>query len=64
MFACSDDAQARTTALQLARDIGFDIYDLGPLANARLMESFAQIWIWLDYRAGLGRDFAFRLVRR
>jgi predicted dinucleotide-binding enzyme len=34
MFACSDDVHARAAALQLAAEVGFDAYDLGPLANA------------------------------
>jgi predicted dinucleotide-binding enzyme len=64
MFVCADDAEAKAAAMTLSADAGFETYDLGPLANARLMESFAQLWIWLAYRGGLGREFAFRLVRR
>jgi predicted dinucleotide-binding enzyme len=64
MFACSDDDTALAVALRLASDAGFDAFDLGPLANAGLMESLARLWIWLAYRGGLGREFAFRLVRR
>jgi predicted dinucleotide-binding enzyme len=64
MFACSDHADAKTAAMQLAIDAGFEVFDLGPLANAELMESLAKLWIWLAYRGGLGREFAFRLVKR
>ena len=64
MFACSDHADAKATAMQLASDAGFEVFDLGPLANAGLMESFARLWIWLASRGGLGREFAFRLVKR
>lgn len=64
MFTCSDDAGAKTAAMQLARDAGFESFDLGPLSNACLMESFARLWIWLASRGGLGREFAFRLVKR
>jgi predicted dinucleotide-binding enzyme len=64
MFVCADDVGAKAVAMTLSADAGFETYDLGPLANARLMESFAQLWIWLAYRGGLGREFAFRLVRR
>ncbi|SRR5579871_1887271 len=64
MFACSDDASAKDIALRLAVDAGFEAFDLGPLANAALMESLARLWIWLAYRGGLGREFAFRLVKR
>ena len=64
MFACSDHAAAKATAMQLATDAGFEAFDLGPLANAALMESFARLWIWLASRGGLGREFAFRVVKR
>lgn len=64
MFACSDHAGAKAAAMQLAADAGFEAFDLGPLSNASLMESLARLWIWLAYRGGLGREFAFRLVRR
>jgi predicted dinucleotide-binding enzyme len=64
MFVCADDAEARQAGMTLLADTGFETYDIGPLANARLMESLAQLWIWLAYRGGLGREFAFRLVRR
>ena len=64
MFACSDHAGAKSTAIQLASDAGFEAFDLGPLANSALMESLARLWIWLAYRGGLGREFAFRLVKR
>jgi predicted dinucleotide-binding enzyme len=63
MFACSDHTGAKAAALQLATDAGFEAFDLGPLANAGLMESFARLWIGLAYRAGLGREFAFRIVK-
>jgi predicted dinucleotide-binding enzyme len=64
MFVCADDVEAKAASLTLSADAGFETYDLGPLGNARLLESFAQLWIWLAYRGGLGREFAFRLVRR
>lgn len=64
MFACADDADAKTAAMKLAVDADFEACDLGPLSNAGLMESFARMWIWLASRGGLGREFAFRLVRR
>jgi 8-hydroxy-5-deazaflavin:NADPH oxidoreductase len=64
MFACSDDVGAKAAALQLAADAGFDPFDLGPLSNAGLLESFAILWIWLASRDGMGREFAFRVARR
>jgi hypothetical protein len=41
MFYCGDDAEAKRTAAGLAREIGFDPVDAGPLSNARLLEPHA-----------------------
>jgi 8-hydroxy-5-deazaflavin:NADPH oxidoreductase len=64
MLYCGDDAAAKNTAAQLARDIGFDPVDAGPLANARLLEALAMAWVWLAVRGGTGRDFGFQIVKR
>jgi len=64
MFYCGDHADAKKTVAELIRQIGFEPYDLGPLANARLLEAQAELWIWLALRGGLGREFGFHLVRR
>jgi NADPH-dependent F420 reductase len=64
MFVCGDDADARATVLALAEQIGFEGVDCGPLANARLLEPVAALWIWLAYSGGRGLDFAFALPRR
>jgi hypothetical protein len=61
---CGDDADAKAVVAGLARDVGFDVADAGPLAAARYTEPFAMLWITLAVRSGLGRDFAFRLVHR
>ena len=37
--------------------------DCGPLAQARLLEPMAALWISLAV-GGMGRDIAFRLMRR
>ena len=64
MLYCGDDAEAKKTAAQLAHDIGFHPVDAGPLANARLLEPLAMLWVWLAVRGGMGRDFAFQIVKR
>jgi predicted dinucleotide-binding enzyme len=64
MFYCGDDADAKTTAAQLAKEVGFTPVDAGPLANARLLEPLALLWIWLANVGGLSRDFAFQIVKR
>jgi 8-hydroxy-5-deazaflavin:NADPH oxidoreductase len=64
MFYCGDDASAKEAARSLASELGFDPVDSGPLQNARLLEPLAVLWIWLAYPGGLGRDIAFRVMKR
>lgn len=64
MLAAGDDASARETAMALGREIGLEMIDAGPLENAHLLESLASLWIYLAFRGGQGRDFAFGLLRR
>lgn len=64
MFYCGDDASAKKAAAQLASDLGFEPVDAGGLTSARLLEPLAMLWIHLAYGQGVGRDFAFRIMRR
>ena len=64
IFICGDDEGAKTVASELARAIGFDVVDVGPLSNAALLESLAKLWVEMAFRQGFGRDFAFKIVRR
>jgi hypothetical protein len=64
MFICGDDDDAKATVTQLTEELGFDVVDAGPLANASLLESLAKLWIYLAIRGGLGRGIAFKLLRR
>lgn len=64
MFYCGDNAGAKATAAGLARDIGFEPIDSGPLSNSRQLEPLAMLWIWLAHPGGMGRDFAFQIVKR
>jgi NADPH-dependent F420 reductase len=64
MLYAGDDAGAKEVAARLARDIGFDPVDVGPLSAARILEPFALVWITLGIRQKLGMDFAFQIVRR
>jgi predicted dinucleotide-binding enzyme len=64
MFYAGDDQDAKTMAGMLASDLGFEPVDAGPLANARLLEHLAMLWIYLAYPGGLGREIAFKLLRR
>lgn len=62
-FVCGDDEAAKDQVLQLARDLGFDAVDSGPLANARWLEAFGWWNITLGYKLNLSAAIGFRLVR-
>ena len=67
MFFAGDDADAKSVVRGLATDLGFDPVDAGPLARARELEHLAVLWISLAVGGGVppvGRDIAFRLMRR
>jgi 8-hydroxy-5-deazaflavin:NADPH oxidoreductase len=64
MSYCGDDADAKKVAAGLAADLGFDPVDAGPLSNARVLEPFALLWIYLGVFQGLGMNFAFQIVKR
>ena len=62
-FVAADDAAAKTAVLELAREIGFDAVDAGPLKNARLLEPVAMLNIQLGYALGMGTKIGLTLVR-
>ena len=64
MFVAGDDAAAKPKVIALLTALGFEVIDAGPLRNARLLEAHAMLWIELALNRGLGRDFAFAIVRR
>lgn len=64
MPVCGDDADARARVIALATRIGMDAVDAGPLSAARYLEPFAMTWIHLAYKVGMGRSFAFGVMRR
>ena len=64
MFYCGDDPDAKAVASRLAADLGFDPVDAGKLEQARLLEPLALLWIRLAYVQQMGRDIAFKLLRR
>jgi predicted dinucleotide-binding enzyme len=63
-YICGDDNAAKATVAELSRQIGFDVVDAGPLANAVLLEALARLWMNLAMRQGLGRNIAFKMLRR
>lgn len=62
-FVAGDDAAAKQVAVSLAKNIGFETVDAGPLKNARLLEPLAYLNIQLGYVLGLGSQIGFKLAR-
>ena len=61
-FVAGDDDDAKSTVLELARSIGFDAIDGGPLQNARLLEPMGYLNIQLGYVLGMGTQIGFKLL--
>jgi len=64
MLLAGNDAAAKATVFKLSNDLGFETIDAGNLEAARLLESLAMLWIHLAFKAGLGPNFGFQLLRR
>jgi 8-hydroxy-5-deazaflavin:NADPH oxidoreductase len=64
MLICGDDASAKATVMQLARELGFEPEDAGSLTSARMLEPMAMLWIHLAVVEGFGMQFGFKIVRK
>ena len=64
MFICGENAEAKESVRHLTTGLGFEVYDAGPLRNARLLEHLAALWIHMATVGGLGRDIAFKLLHK
>lgn len=64
MFVAGDDGEAKAAVRSLVEDLGFEALDAGPLRQARILEPFAMVWIDQAIHRGLGRDWAFGVLRR
>jgi predicted dinucleotide-binding enzyme len=64
LYLAGDDADAKNAVTELARTLGYDPVDVGPLRNAAHLESLAILWIHLATVGKRGRDFAFKAVAR
>lgn len=62
-FVAGDDAMAKAQVMEMARDIGFDAVDAGPLHNARLLEPLGYFNIQMGYVLGLGTQIGLKLIR-
>jgi predicted dinucleotide-binding enzyme len=61
-FAAGDNEAARKTVLDLAKAIGFDPVDAGPLKNARSLEPLAFLNIRLSWVLGYGPNVGFKFL--
>jgi predicted dinucleotide-binding enzyme len=64
LYLAGDDADARHSIGELARTLGYDPVDVGPLRNAAHLESLAILWIHLATVGKRGREFAFKALAR
>jgi NADPH-dependent F420 reductase len=64
MLLCGDDANAKKVVADLARQLGFEPVDVGPLRSARYLEAVAMLWIEMALLQGFGTNFGFQVVKR
>jgi predicted dinucleotide-binding enzyme len=60
---CGDNAEAKRTAAELIREVGFEPVDAGPLKVARYTEPFALLIAQLAYEGKGGPELAYRFER-
>lgn len=63
-LVASDEAKTKETILGLARSIGFDAVDAGPLKSARYMEAMGMQLIHLGYGLKMGSGIGLSLARK
>ena len=61
-LVAGDDEGAKTAAMRLLADLGFEPLDAGALRQARILEPFAMVWINQAILRGKGRNWAFAAV--
>jgi 8-hydroxy-5-deazaflavin:NADPH oxidoreductase len=65
MFMAGDSEKAKNIAAQLAKEIGFgECYDFGGDDKIPLLEQFAMVWINLAIFQKVGRNIAFKILKR
>ncbi len=63
VFVASDHKDAKKKVMDLAKQIGFEAYDAGPLKNARLLEPLGKLDMELS-SGGMGTGIAIELIQR
>ena len=64
VFVCGDHGGAKQAVISLARDLGYDPVNAGPLSSARYLEALAGLVVTLGAGLGMGFDQAIALLRR
>ena len=65
MFAAGSSVKAKEVAKKLSLDAGFaECYDFGGDDKVELLEQFALSWINLAIMQKLGRNIAFKVLKR
>jgi predicted dinucleotide-binding enzyme len=64
MILCGNYVKDKAVVRQLAEDCGFNVYDIGDLDKELLTEQGALLWGSLAFGAGLGRNIAFKILKR
>jgi predicted dinucleotide-binding enzyme len=64
MFYAGNDENAKQIAAELASEIGFEPTDAGSLQASKFLETLAAFWGQLAYGQGMGRNIAWRLLKR
>ncbi len=64
VFVAGDDGSSKTTVELLARDIGFEAVDAGPLRSARYLEPMGMLNILLGYGLNMGTDIGLTLIKK
>jgi predicted dinucleotide-binding enzyme len=64
MILCGNYIDDKKIVKQLAEDCGFNVYDIGNIEKEAVTENAAVLWGSLASGAGLGRNIAFKVLKR
>lgn len=64
LLYCGDDAAAKAVAVQLIAEAGFQPLDLGPLRQARSLETLATVWVQLAASTRLFPQAGLKILTR